>query len=234
MRWVRARLTSQVVGWAVVAVVIAGTIALVVFALSTQQATIEALRDRNASLGHQIDEASSRYDRLFGEYSKLYDESKNHGVQPSTTNPTDVPDTATSGSTGPAGAAGAVGAQGPRGDMGVPGQTGPAGKDGQKGDTGAPGATGDTGPAGSPGTAGSDGAPGAQGVPGPQGATGPAGPAGKDGADGKDGRGIATVSCITTDTGTAFRFTFTDGTTTDVTGPCAPVPADTPTDAPTG
>lgn len=46
---------------------------------------------------------------------------------------------------------------------------------------------------------------------------------GAPGANGSDGRGISTISCVLNDDlSTAFRFTFTDGTTTDVPGACLP------------
>lgn len=66
-------------------------------------------------------------------------------------------------------------------------------------------------------------------VVGPQGevgATGPQGPQGEQGAIGPQGeRGISVtvVECVMLDPLTsAFRFTFSDGTTTDVLGPCMP------------
>lgn len=75
---------------------------------------------------------------------------------------------------------------------------------------------------------GATGTTGATGPQGPTGATGPAGSDGKDGSDGRDGRGVSSVTCVATDSGTAYRFTFTDSTTTDVAGAC--VPPVTPTD----
>ncbi|MGN8049537.1 hypothetical protein ACTJKO_07570 [Curtobacterium sp. 22159] len=103
--------------------------------------------------------------------------------------------------------------------------------------TGATGKTGATGSAGAAGAPGKDGADGVS-VTGPAGAAGPAGPAGApgpagaDGADGKDGTGVASVSCVINDAGTAFRFTLTDGSTQDVDGTCTPDPEPTGTPAP--
>lgn len=111
--------------------------------------------------------------------------------------------------------------QGPRG---IPGVTGPRGP---RGLAGAAGPAGEVGPTGAPGEAGSAGSAGPKGE---------AGPAGKDGANGKDGapgaagRGISSVACL--DSGD-WQFTFTDGTTQSVAGPCKvmttlpdPAPAD--------
>lgn len=114
--------------------------------------------------------------------------------------------------------------QGPRGIPGVTGPRGPrglagaAGAAGETGPTGAPGEAGSAGPKGDAGPAGKDGANGKDGAPGP---AGPAGPA---------GRGISSVACL--DSGD-WQFTFTDGATQTVAGPCKamttlpdPAPAD--------
>jgi len=79
------------------------------------------------------------------------------------------------------------------------------------------GATGGTGPAGPPGESvvGPQGPAGPQGEPGAS-ITGPAGPSGANGVS------VLTVECVPTELGTAFRFTFSDGSITDVDGPCIP------------
>lgn len=137
----------------------------------------------------------------------------------------------------------APGPAGPVGASGQPGRsvTGPAGRPGRD-------ATGKAGAAGRPGkdatgAAGKDatGQAGADStVPGPKGDKGDpgqpgrdaTGAPGKDGADGKDGRGLASLAC---DDGHLVA-TFTDGTTSTVTGAtvCAtPDPSPIPTATPT-
>lgn len=72
-----------------------------------------------------------------------------------------------------------------------------------------------------------------QGPAGAEGTNGTNGTNGSDGAAGKDGTGISGVSCVAeTDGSTAFRFTFTDGTSQDVAGPCTP-PTTSPTSSST-
>lgn len=236
MRFVRSLFTAawqSVVTWVVVITAITAIVALV----ASQFATIDALRTRNFQLGAASTEASKRYDRLFDEYSQLYDESERQGVKPSTTKPDDVPSTATSGATGATGASGAAGADGEDGVDGRNGRDGADGADGSDGSDGAAGATGSAGEMGVSGQTGAAGSDGATGAQGPPGATGTTGAPGKDGADGKngsDGRGIASVTCVLIDTGTAFRFSFTDATTSDVPGACTPPLAGEPTDAPPG
>ncbi|MFJ3383987.1 MULTISPECIES: hypothetical protein [unclassified Curtobacterium] len=224
-RFVRALFNTawqSVLTWVVILTLIGAVIALV----ASQAATIDALRTRSFQLGQTTSQASTRYDRLFDEYSKLYDESEQQGVKPSTTDPSSVPSKATSGST--TGTPGATGATGSTGQAGAPGKDGRNGKDCEDGSEGEAGAAGSTGATGDMGVPGQTGATGATGATGPQGPTGATGAAGKDGTDGKDGRGVASVSCVATDTGTAYRFTFTDSTTTDIAGDC--VPPVTPTD----
>lgn len=194
--------------------------------LFQNQSTIDTLRSRtgtlqqqNRDLTEQLGQASGRYDRLFAEYTSLYDQSRKEGVKPSTASPQDVPSTATSGVAGAPGAAGATGAAG---TPGAAGRDGRDGSDGADGSTGATGATGATGDMGVPGQTGATGSVGATGPQGPAGPTGPAGADGKNGTDGKDGRGVVSVTCVVTDTGTAFQFTFTDNTTSDVAGLCTP------------
>lgn len=224
-RFVRALFANawqSVITWVVVLTAIGAVIALV----ASQFATIDALRTRNFQLGQNTSEAAARYDRLFDEYSKLYDESEQQGVKPSTTNPDDVPTKATSG---PTGATGAAGQDGSDGDDGTPGADGRDGRDGKDGAQGAPGATGATGATGAAGETGAAGTAGTDGATGPQGPQGPTGATGANGTDGKDGRGVASIDCVATDAGTVFRFTYTDGTTADVPGSCTPAPTDTPT-----
>lgn len=116
-----------------------------------------------------------------------------------------------------------------------PGPLGPTGPQGVPGEDGAPGPAptaaevlaavqaycasvgGCRGADGAPGTNGTPGADGAPGSPGPQ------GPAGKDGAPGAPGVSVTGVSCaLRDDLSTAFRFTFFDGTSSDVPGACLP------------
>lgn len=80
------------------------------------------------------------------------------------------------------------------------------------------GCSGQAGASGQNGTNGADGAPGAEGP------SGPAGPQGDQGPAGADGRGITAVTCVLEDDlfTTAFRFTYTDGTSQDVAASCIP------------
>lgn len=115
-----------------------------------------------------------------------------------------------------------------------PGPSGPTGPQGVPGDDGrAPTAAevleavnaycasvgGCKGVPGTNGTNGTNGQPG-ESVVGPQ---GPAGADGTPGAAGAPGRGVAGVSCVLGESGTAFRFTFTDGATSDVPAACLPM-----------
>ena len=76
---------------------------------------------------------------------------------------------------------------------------------------------------GTNGTNGTDGTPGADGTPGSPGPQGPAGQDGAPGAPGADGVSVTGVSCVLRDDlSTAFRFTFSDGTSSDVPGACLP------------
>lgn len=140
------------------------------------------------------------------------------------------------GPIGPAGRPGSPGRDGQQGRGGRPGRdaTGAPGRDGQPGKdaTGAPGKDGANGNDGQPGKDGPAGAPGDDGQAGPAGPAGVPGHDGKDGADGKDGRGLASLAC---DDGHLVA-TFTDGTTSTVTGAtvCAtPDPSPIPTATPT-
>lgn len=154
-----------------------------------------------------------------------------------------------------AGAPGPAGPIGPAGRPGSPGQdgrsvTGSAGRPGRdatgkagaagrpgKDATGVPGRDGQPGKdaTGEPGKDGVDGKDGADStVPGPKGDKGDPGQPGRDatGAPGKDGRGLASLACR----GGRLVATFTDGTTSTVTGAtvCAtPDPSPTPTATPT-
>lgn len=126
---------------------------------------------------------------------------------------------------------GATGPSGPTGEQGIPGQDG-------RTPTAAEvlaavnaycatvnGCRGADGTNGTPGTNGTNGQPGTPGTNG-ESIVGPAGPAGADGAPGSpgaDGVSVTGVSCvIRDDLSTAFRFTFSNGATADVTGACLP------------
>lgn len=221
-------------GWAFAAVVTASLIGLIVYALSSQQATIDNLRDRNKAIAAQGANAQDQYQSLVQQYGKLWDQATSSGATPTTVNPDQVPSTVPA--PGPAGSRGADGEDG-RGiaftlctatgwavtytdgtteNGGI--CVGPAGK------TGAAGEDGTQGPSGTAGQDGADGVSitGPSGPAGPAGPSGPAGVSGAAGADGRDGTGVGSVTCVVTDGGTAFRFTLTDGTTQDVTGTCTP------------
>lgn len=84
------------------------------------------------------------------------------------------------------------------------------------------GCKGADGTDGAPGAPGADGAPG-ESIVGPQGPVGPAGQDGAPGAPGAAGVSVTGVSCVLRDDlSTAFRFTFSDGTSSDVPGACLP------------
>ena len=164
------------------AVVVALAVVLVGILLALAVVNQQRIDYLRVAYAHQVDQNAANDDRyadLFGNYTKLFEESQAGGVKPSVPAPTSIPgpqgDTGLAGAPGSpgapgaAGSPGAAGAQGPKGDMGVPGQTGPAGADGSPGAPGAPGPQGEQGP---PGVQGPQGAPGAQG---PQGDPGPAG-----------------------------------------------------------
>lgn len=85
---------------------------------------------------------------------------------------------------------------------------------GPRGETGAQGAQGAAGDRGEPGAQGPAGPPGPQGEPGATGAQGPAG------ANGANGRGITSVYCEGNGPDSFWVFTFTDGNTQTVAGPC--------------
>lgn len=130
------------------------------------------------------------------------------------------------------------GARGEIGPQGVPGIQGVPGDDGRPPTAeevlaavnaycvsvgGCKGADGMEGAPGAPGAAGIPGESGADGIPGESGADGAPGPAGPQGEPGMNGVSILSVSCVLLDDlSTAFRFTFTDGTSSDVPGACLP------------
>lgn len=135
-----------------------------------------------------------------------------------------------------------AGAPGPAGPIGPAGRPGSPGQDGRQGRGGRPGrdATGAPGLPGRDGRPGKDatGAPGKDGadstVPGPKGDKGDPGQPGRDatGERGPAGRGLASLACADGH----LVVTFTDGTTSTVTGAtvCAtPDPSPTPTATPT-
>jgi hypothetical protein len=126
------------------------------------------------------------------------------------------------GSQGPPGPQGPQGPEGPQGPPGATGRQGPVGLTGQSPvclllPSKCVGPKGADGSDGKDGTDGKDGAQGPAGPKGDTGATGPQGDQGVPGVDGKDGRGVTKVTCQ--DDGT-WLFTFTDGTTQTVDGPC--------------
>lgn len=82
------------------------------------------------------------------------------------------------------------------------------------------GETGATGAQGAAGERGADGAQGPAGPPGPQGEPGATGAQGPAGANGADGRGIQSIYCEGNGPDSFWVFTFTDGNTQTVAGPC--------------
>lgn len=225
-RWLRAQ--NLVIIIPIVA------IAVVLVALYTSQAqTIGVQRDRISTLVAQNGRQADRLDAAYLEYTKLYGQAKQSGVQPTTVAPSALP--------GPSGSAGKDGRDGLRGSDGrgiafalctatgwtvtyTDGDTENAGQ--CVGDTGTAGSPGAAGTAGTPGKDGVDGQPGAPGADGATGVTGPQGEPGATGPTGATGTGVSSVSCTTNDDGaTAFRFTFTDGSTQDVAGDCTPAAA---------
>ncbi|WIA99757.1 collagen-like protein [Curtobacterium sp. MCBA15_012] len=229
-RWLRAQ--NLVIIIPVVAIVV------VLVALYVSQAqTIGVQRDRIGALVAQNGRQADRLDAAYSEYTKLYGQAKQSGVQPTTVAPSALP--------GPTGSSGKDGRDGPRGSDGrgiafalctatgwtvtyTDGDTENAGQ--CVGDTGSAGSPGATGAAGSNGSDGQPGAPGAHGAPGATGAQGDPGPAGQTGT------GVASVSCATAaDGSTVFRFLLTDGTTQDIPGSCVvPSPSPSPTPDPAG
>ncbi|GAA3330681.1 hypothetical protein HP467_07170 [Curtobacterium albidum] len=235
-RWLRAQ------NLAIIIPVVA--IAVVLVALYVSQAqTITVQRDRISTLVGQNGRQADRLDAAYEEYTKLYGQAKESGVQPTTVAPSALP--------GPSGSAGKDGRDGARGSDGrgiafalctamgwtvtyTDGDTENAGQCvGDTGAAGSPGAAGTTGAAGTNGVDGQPGTPGADGAPGATGPQGETGATGPTGATGATGTGVASVSCATTADGfTVFRFVLTDGTTQDVPGACTP--ASTPTPDPAG
>ena len=167
-----------------------------------------------ASQSHRISSWEARYDSLFESYQQLdADCAVAEDCETDAPSPAEVQDAA------PA-------------TPGAPGQQGEPGADGRDGRT--PTAAevleavrlycaaseGCAGPQGTPGSNGANGADGADGQPGAPGA---------NGLNGADGRGIASVSCAADESlATYLRFSFTDGTTTDVRAECTPSATDTP------
>jgi hypothetical protein len=163
---------------------------------------------------HRIALSDERYDELFAAYQQL---DRDCATADDCTTDAPSPDEVAESSE-----SGAQGAPGTNGTDGRDGRTPSSGEllqliqlycsanDGCRGAPGSPGAAGSPGDTvvGPPGPAGADGAPGASGA---------------DGAPGPAGAGVASVTCVQTDLlTTAFRFTFTDGTTNDVQGSCTP------------
>lgn len=231
-RWLRAQ--NLVIIIPIVA------IAVVLVALYTSQAqTIGVQRDRISTLVAQNGRQADRLDAAYAEYTKLYGQAKQSGVQPTTVAPSALP--------GPSGSAGKDGRDGLRGSDGrgiafalctatgwtVTYTDGGSETAGQcVGEPGAAGSQGAAGPTGASGTDGVDGQPGTPGADGAPGVMGPQGEPGATGQTGATGTGVASVSCTTADDGSSvFRFVLTDGTTQDVPGSCTPP---TPTPVPAG
>lgn len=149
--------------------------------------------------------ANGKVAAITEKYASVYDEFiRVTGEEPAAPAPNDLP---TKGDPGDVGPVGPVGPAGPSGkDSTVPGPQGLPGIQGLQGEPGADGQPGES----IVGPAGADGAPGAPGAP---------------GEPGTPGRGIASITCVTPDPaqkGTALRFTYTDGASTDITAACTP------------
>lgn len=82
------------------------------------------------------------------------------------------------------------------------------------------GPRGETGATGATGASGANGADGAQGPAGPPGPTGATGERGEQGVRGEPGAGIQSISCEGNGPDSYWVFTFTDGNTQTVSGPC--------------
>lgn len=207
-----------------------------------QQQRIDAQHVRIVADARANDELQQQYQGLVGQYTQAYGQLEASGVKPTTAPPSTLPS-----SPGTPGARGTDGVNGRGVAFALCTATGWAitytdGDTESAGDcVGTTGAAGKTGAAGVDGKAGAPGLNGTDGVSviGPTGPPGPVGTAGADGtpgapgADGRDGVSVTSVSCAATDTGTAFRFTLTDGTTQDVPGDCD-APAPTPDQSPAG
>lgn len=164
----------------------------------------------NTALRDELGESADRLAESQAEAAALYEQLLAAGEDP-------VVEPSEPGSAGPIGPQGVPGIQGIPGADGAPPtaaevlvavQAYCASVGGCRGADGAPGANG---------TAGAPGADGTPGSPGPQ------GPAGQDGAPGAVGVSVTGVSCVIRDgLSTAFRFTFSDGTSSDVPGACLP------------
>lgn len=239
----------------IVACAILALVAVLGTLYASQQSNISTRDDRIAAQHSRIDELAQQNSYLTEQYTKVYGQAKKEGVEPTTAPPSTLPKAGAPGAPGSSGSSGkdgrgvafalctALGWQVTYSDgetdnagrcvgtTGKPGSIGKAGKDGSDGSNGAVGAAGADSTV--PGPVGASGADSS--VPGPQGPAGPTGASGADGAPGSagtDGRGIASVSCVD---GPAFRFTYTDGTTTDIPGSCnAPAPAPTTDPTPAG
>lgn len=200
---------------AVGAVILVALIGAFVFLVVDQGNARADAREERAALLAQIDEQAAKVDALVAQLEDLGEEPV---VEPETPK---VPDSADPlpGERGP---------RGEPGDDGEPGRT-PTAAEVLAAVTaycasvgGCIGADGES-IVGPPGEAGAPGERGPQGEPGTPGATGPQGVAGIS---------VMSVSCVDTDgaegDGTAFRFTFSDGTATDIAGQCAPVSVESP------
>lgn len=171
----------------------------------------QRITQAQASAASQRSEDRADYDALLSKYSKLYDQLVKAGETPSQPAPEAVKgDTGATGPVGPVGEAG-------RGIRDITCTTNGwlvTLTDGTVDNAGTCiGQTGLTGPAGESSTvAGPQGPAGADStVPGPQ------------GPSGADGVSVTGVTCVSlADHSTAFEFTFSNGSKTDVPGKCSP------------
>jgi hypothetical protein len=210
-------LGSKILSWVVLGALTLGVVAMLSLVMYQQGISAnesEAQQAEITALQAGLDEANTRLEAQ-GEPPVPVPEVEPDGTQPQII-------------IGEPGPRGFTGASGPQGRTGPPGEIGPRGPLGPRGPAGADGldgANGTDGVDGEPGTPGADGADGADGAPGADGA---------DGADGAPGRGITKVECRTSpdvpNDGGDWIFTYTDGTTTTVAGPCRAI---TPTPTPT-
>lgn len=187
-----------------------GALAFILFQqdrINNLQTRVVQQNELVASLTDDLVASQENAQRLYDQLLSL------PGVEPEGEDPEEVAPIPTPGATGATGQPGPRGAPGADstvpGPQGSPGPAGPSGQDGQDGSDGATGATGATG----------------ESIVGPQGPQGEAGAPGSTGAQGPQGVGVVAVSCAVVDSGTAFRFTLSDGTTQDVPGACAPLAA---------
>lgn len=193
-------LWTQIATWVCVAV----TLSLIAIGGVRLVATIDELRS-------QVDQKDQEYRDLVEQYTGLYEEATQQGVNPDAPDPSDV-----ASSDPVAGPQGAEGQRGPQGDsaylvwlsqgnrgtpadfiaslQGPPGATGPGGKDGAPGKDGLPGKEGPPGGAGEKGDTGEKGEKGDKGDKGDPGAAST--------VPGPAGNGVVRIYCKIPDGGT--------------------------------